>query len=186
MLEGAAMRTLIVTAVLLLFAAAPPAQAEVVSVSNTAFLVQSEADIAAPPEQVWRALTHIERWWSSEHTYSGDARNMRLDPRAGGCWCERWGRSQSVEHARVVLAMEHEGVRTLRMSGGLGPLQELGVAGVLTFTIAPHADGAKITMTYRVAGEPHLGLEQIGAPVDAVLAEQFGRLRRYIGSGTPD
>jgi hypothetical protein len=111
---------------------------------------------------------------------------MRLDARAGGCWCERWGDGQSVEHARVVLVMEHEGVRTLRVVGGLGPLQEMGVSGVLTFTVAPDASGAKITMTYRVSGDPDLGLDQVAPLVDMVLLEQFQRLERYTASGTPD
>jgi uncharacterized protein YndB with AHSA1/START domain len=171
-----------VFAVLLL---ASPARAEVASASPSAFLISAEAEVAASPDKVWRDLTHIERWWSSAHTYSGDASRLRLDARAGGCWCERWD-GQSVEHARVLLAMEHEGVRTLRVAGGLGPLQDMGVSGVLTFTVSPHANGAKLTMTYRVAGDAGLHLDQIAAPVDGVLMEQFGRLTRYSVSGSPD
>ena len=87
---------------------------------------------------------------------------------------------------RVVAVMESEGVRTLRTVGGLGPLQAMGVTGVLTFTVAPDASGAKISVEYRVSGEPGLGLENIAAPVDSVLMEQFGRLSRFIATGTPD
>src|SRR5690606_36932355 len=125
-----------------------------------------ETDVAATPDQAWRALTRLPRWWGSAHTYSGDARRLIFEPRAGGCWCERWGEGQSVEHARVVLVMEHEGVRTLRAVGGLGPLQGLGATGILTFTVAPHASGAKITMTYRVSGDPGLDLDQFAPLVD--------------------
>ena len=82
--------------------------------------------------------------------------------------------------------MEHEGVRTLRVIGALGPLQEMGVTGILTFTVAPHPNGAKVTMTYRVTGDASLNLNAISAPVDSVLMEQFGRLTRYSVSGTPD
>ncbi|HYD86529.1 MAG TPA: hypothetical protein VEA80_03575 [Vitreimonas sp.] len=163
-----------------------PARAEVASASSAAFLIEAEADVAASPEKAWRDLTRLNRWWSSSHTYSGDARRMTLEPRAGGCWCERWGDGQSVEHGRVALVMEHEGVRTLRLVGGLGPLQELGVSGVLTFTVAPHASGAKITMSYRVSGEPGLNLDRLAPLVDQVLMEQFGRLSRYTASGSPD
>jgi hypothetical protein len=91
-----------------------------------------------------------------------------------------------VEHGRVLLVMEHEGVRTLRLSGGLGPLQELGAVGILTFTVAPVASGAKVTMTYRVTGDDGLGLDQMAPLVDMVLMEQFGRLNRYSASGSPD
>jgi hypothetical protein len=61
----------------------------------------------------------------------------------------------------------------------------LAVNGALTFTVAPHANGAKITMTYRVSGDPALGLDQIAPLVDGVLMEQFGRLSRYSASGSP-
>lgn len=165
---------------------APMARAEVAASSPSAFAIQAETEIAAGPGQVWRDLMRVGRWWSSEHTYSGDASRLRLDPRAGGCWCERWGDGQSVEHMRVVLVMERDGVRTLRAAGGLGPLQEMGVNGVLTFMVAPHADGAKLTMTYRVTGDPSQNLGAIAAPVDSVLMEQFRRLTRYSASGRPD
>lgn len=165
---------------------ASPAFAGVESASPSGFVLQAEAEVAASPDQVWRRLPHVERWWNRDHTYSGDARRLSLDPRAGGCWCERWGDGQSVEHMRVVLVMEHEGVRTLRVAGGLGPLQELAVNGALTFTVAPHASGAKITMTYRVSGDPTLGLDQLAPLVDSVLLEQFGRLSRYSTTGSPE
>lgn len=165
---------------------AAPARAEVTAAAPTSFTISAEADVAAAPDRSWRALTQLPRWWSGAHTYSGDARRLSFDARAGGCWCERWGDGQSVEHGRVVLVMEHEGVRTLRVDGALGPLQEMGASGVLTFTVAPHASGAKITMTYRVAGDAALGLDQIAPLVDMVLMEQFTRLNRYIVSGSPD
>lgn len=162
---------------------APLAQAEVATSSPSAFLIQAEAETSATPDQAWRALGRVNRWWSSAHTYSGDSARMSVDLRAGGCWCERWD-GQSVEHGRVLLVMEHEGVRTLRFAAPLGPLQELGVSGVLTFTIEPHASGAKIKMTYRVAGDAGLGLDRIAPLVDTVLMEQFGRLVRFSTSGS--
>jgi hypothetical protein len=164
---------------------ATPARAEVASATPNGFLIQAEAEVATTPERAWRALGQVGRWWNSAHTYSGDAQRLQVEVRAGGCWCERWD-GQSVEHGRVVLVMEHEGVRTLRVNAPLGPLQEMAVNGVMTFTVARHANGAKITMTYRVSGDPALGLDQIAPLVDGVLMEQFGRLSRYSASGSPD
>ena len=175
-----------IAALIALICVAAPARAEVTSASPSAFVIQAEADVAASPAETWRRLLRVEHWWNSAHTYSGDARRLSLDPRAGGCWCERWGEGQSVEHMRVVLVMENEGIRTLRAVGGLGPLQEMGVNGVLTFTVAPLASGAKITMTYRVTGDAALGLDQIAPGVDGVLLEQFGRLSRYSATGSPE
>ena len=163
----------------------PPARAEVASSSASQFTIEAEAETSVSPEEAWRALSRLNRWWNSEHTYSGDARRMSVDMRAGGCWCERWD-GQSVEHGRVILVMEHEGVRTLRFLAPLGPLQELGANGVLTFTITPHASGAKINMSYRVTGDAGLGLDQIAPLVDMVLMEQFGRLVRFSTSGSAD
>jgi uncharacterized protein YndB with AHSA1/START domain len=165
---------------------APLAVAEVEGAGPGGFVITGEAEVAAAPDRVWRALGRIGRWWGDSHTYSGDAGRMSVDLRAGGCWCERWGGGQSVEHGRVLLVMEHEGVRTLRLTGGLGPLQELSATGILTFTVAPHASGAKVTMTYRVTGDAGLGLDQMAPLVDMVLMEQFGRLNRYSASGSPD
>lgn len=181
------MRSLVAIAAFAALAVAPTsARADVVSASASDFLIQAEADVDATPAEAWRALGQIQRWWNGSHTYSGDARRLSLDLRAGGCWCERWDNGQSVEHGRVVLVMEHEGVRTLRVLGALGPLQELGATGVLTFTVAPAASGAKITMIYRVAGVSGLDLAPLAPLVDGVMMEQFGRLSRYSASGSPN
>ena len=158
---------------------ASPAAAEVENASASAFTLRAQSTTSASPDQVWRSIAQIGRWWSPAHTYSGDARRLRLDARAGGCFCETWGQGQSVEHARVALVMEHEGTRTLRMIGGLGPLQDMGATGVLTFLVADDPAGAKITMTYRVSGDPGLGLDALAPVVDGVLSEQFDRLIRY-------
>jgi uncharacterized protein YndB with AHSA1/START domain len=168
-----------------LFVTAAPARADVASASLSAFLISAETELAASPDQVWRNLTRIGRWWNGAHSYSGDAGAMRLDARAGGCWCERWS-GGGVEHGRVVLVMAHEGVRTLRLNAALGPLQALGAQGVLTFTITPHATGAKLTMTYRVAGDPALDLAAMAPLVDGVMMEQYGRLIRLSTTGSPD
>lgn len=180
------MRFVMVAAGLIALSWAGTANAELANTGSGGFLIRGEAIVAAPPERVWRALERPGQWWSSAHTYSGDARRMSLDLRAGACWCERWGTGQSVEHGRVVLVMEREGVRTLRIVGGLGPLQEMGVSGVLTYTVAPDPAGTRLTLTYRVTGDTGLGLEGIAPLVDTVIMEQFGRLSRFSASGAPE
>jgi len=148
------------------------------------FVLHAEQTVPAAPDRAWSALTRLGDWWNSEHTYSGNAHNLRLDPRAGGCWCEQW-REGSVQHGRVLLVMNHDGVRTLRVDAPLGPLQEMAVNAVLTFTVAPDPAGAKIEMTYRVSGDASLGLDQVGPGVNAVIMEQYGRLIRLVTSGSP-
>ena len=68
--------------------AASGAQAEVVDSTANGFAVKQEAEIAAPAGKVYEAIVAIGRWWSSDHTYSGDASNMTLEARANGCFCE--------------------------------------------------------------------------------------------------
>lgn len=175
------MRFVLALAALLIIAA--PAQAEVVSASPAAFEIRRTAEIAAPAARVWRDLVQVGRWWSDAHTYSGHADRMRLFPRAGGCWCETWGRGNSVEHGRVILAMPNE---TLRVAGALGPLQEMGVSGTLTFSLAEANGRTRLTLTYRVLGTVESGLESIAPLVDQVLAQQFARLVRLAQSGAPE
>ncbi len=180
------MRTALLIAIFSIVFAPLSARADVTSASPGGFVLEAEAVVATTPENAWRALGRLPRWWNGSHTYSGDASRLSFDMRAGGCWCERWGGGQSVEHGRVVLVMEHEGVRTLRLNAALGPLQSMGVTGVLTYTVAPHPNGAKITMTYRVSGDPSLSLDQAAPLVDQVMMEQFGRLSRFSTAGSPD
>ena len=81
------MRFFFVVLCLALASLAAPARAEVVEATQGSFLVRSEAIVAATPDRAWRMLTRPQLWWNGAHTYSGDARRLRLEPRAGGCWC---------------------------------------------------------------------------------------------------
>ena len=168
---------------LVLVLAAGPAAAAVVDAQPGGFKVESAAAVAASPDRVYAALIQPGRWWSSEHTYSGDAHNLTLDPRAGGCWCETLADGGSAQHMRVVYA---DPDKALRVSGGLGPLQGLGVQGALTWTIKPApSGGVQLTQTYVVGGYAPGGLAALAPPVDQVLGEQLARLKAYVETGRP-
>jgi uncharacterized protein YndB with AHSA1/START domain len=159
------------------------ASANTGNVTPHGFISIFRDEVAVQPDELWRAVTQLPRWWSSSHTYSGEAANLSLDVQAGGCWCERWGDGQSVEHGRVVLVMPQ---RTLRIYGNLGPLQELPVHGVLTFTIAMQESKTILRMTYRVSGPPDAGLDKLAPVVDRVMGEQFKRLKSLAETGRPE
>lgn len=166
------MRGAIATVCLLLAGAgASAAQGAVLASSPAGFTIEHKARIAATPQAVWAVLVRPAEWWSPAHSYSGAAANLSLDPRPGGCWCEALPGGGGVEHMRVVYAAPGD---TLRMRGGLGPLQALPVSAVLTVTLRAVPGGTDAVLHYAVAGPQ---LEPLAAPVDAVLAEQFGRLR---------
>ena len=72
------------------------------SASGDSFVVVHSRRVDAAPGSVYAALPAIGRWWSSEHTYSGDAANMSLKAEAGSCFCERWPGGE-VEHGRAIM-----------------------------------------------------------------------------------
>ena len=65
-----------------------PALAEVASSDEGGFVVTGSADVAASPAELWAALLEPARYWNGDHSWSTDAANMAIEPRAGGCFCE--------------------------------------------------------------------------------------------------
>ena len=61
---------------------ATPAAAEVKSASENGFELVIAETIKAPPEKLWSAMTAPSRWWSKDHSWSGDAANFSLDAKA--------------------------------------------------------------------------------------------------------
>ncbi|HEX9806974.1 MAG TPA: SRPBCC domain-containing protein [Alteraurantiacibacter sp.] len=155
------------------FAFAAPAAAEVASSGDTGFAVTGSADIAAPSSEVWAALVEPSRYWNGEHSWSGDAGNMTLEPEAGGCFCETIPGGGSAEHMRVVSIMPES---RLVMRGSLGPLQGEALTGVLTVTLEPVGEGARLAWAYVVGGYARYPLPDIAPAVDGVIAEQMTRL----------
>jgi uncharacterized protein YndB with AHSA1/START domain len=167
---------------LLAILAAAPAAAEVTGQSTSGFATAGTVTIAAAPERVWATLIQPGRWWSAEHSWSGNAANLSLEPRAGGCFCEALPNGGSVEHMRVIYADPR---RQLRLSGALGPLQGEGLAGTLTVTLERSGGGTKLSWSYKVGGYTGLPLTQVAPAVDGVLSEQFIRLARLLETGPP-
>jgi hypothetical protein len=162
----------------------PAARAEIVSAAPNGFNLRHVIDapnVAAPV--VWAALADIARWWDPEHTYSGDARNLSLDPVVRGCFCEKLSLYGGIEHGTVVYAHP---AKTLRLIGALGPLQEFGVTGALTWQIEAASGGSKITMTYNVGGFADRPLSDWAPIVDEVLGAQAKRLGYFVTTGTPE
>lgn len=163
----------------LLFAGA--ARAEVTDRSAAGFEVSERAVIAAPPNKVWDALLHPARWWSPEHTWSHDAKNLAFDP--SGCFCETLKRG-AVRHMTIAYS---DGATQLRLFGAVGPLQFTGASGHLGVTLKPAAAGTEVVLTYDVGGYAKGGLaETFATPVDRVLAEQLGRLKKAVETGKPN
>ncbi|MBK6801571.1 MAG: SRPBCC family protein [Novosphingobium sp.] len=171
---------------------AAPAAAEVVSTTDAGFVIKLSADAQADRSEAWKVLIAPSRWWSGDHTYSGDAANLWIDAQATGCFCEKIPRPKdapetqrigSVEHMHVVYSDPQAGV--LRMTGGLGPLQQDAGSGTLTIKLNPTGQGTRFDWVYVVSGLGVLKPQEIAAQVDKVLGEQLGRLASKAVPTTP-
>ena len=162
---------------------ASPAAATVVEAQPGGFEVREEAQIAAPPAQVYAAIGQVGRWWSSEHTYSGSAANLSLDLSAGGCFCEKLKDGGVVRHLGVILVQPDTAVR---LEGALGPLASTGGTGHLSLSLAARGSGTVVVLTYDFGGYAKGGMDKWAAPVDQVLSLQIDRLKRYVETGEAD
>ncbi len=166
------LRTLAMSVALLLPLAAA---AEVKQSAADGAIIVHRFQVSASPDVAWAALTHPERWWPADHTWSGNAANMRLRAEAGACFCETWGEN-SAEHGRVLMALPGQ---LLRINGALGPLQEMAVTGVLSIQLAAKDGGTEATVTYRLSGDASHKLDAFIPVVDKVVGQQFGSFASF-------
>jgi len=152
-------------------------------VTPNGFLVKFEVSVNAPAAKVYDALVgQIGSWWDSEHTYSGDAKNLSIDARPGGCFCEKLPNGGGIEHARVIYVAPRE---VLRLSGALGPLQASGVVGTLTWKLTGDGDHTRIQLSYSAGGFIDGGFEKIAPAVESVIRGQLDRLKQFAETGKP-
>ncbi|MFO1427516.1 MAG: hypothetical protein U1F11_11215 [Steroidobacteraceae bacterium] len=126
------------------------AQARVVGVGAAGFAIEHSVEVRATPARAFEVMVReVDRWWNDAHTWSGHAANLRIEPRVGGCFCERWHEG-AVAHMTVA---RYEPGRVIVLQGGLRPLLELGASGALRWSVKALADGSgsTISWTYRVA-----------------------------------
>ena len=159
-----------------------PASAVVVEQSEAAFVITLERSAPGTPADAWRELIVPSGWWSSDHTWSGDAANMTIEAKAGGCFCERLPANSagagSVEHMRVIHAAP---ATLLRMVGGLGPLQSEPATGVLSISLRPDGAGTRLTWNYAVSGVIGSKVSDLAPQVDRVLQRQLDSLALHLG-----
>jgi uncharacterized protein YndB with AHSA1/START domain len=162
---------------------AAPSQGTVSDIASNGFTLAIDTHIAAAPDKVYAALIDPARWWSSDHTFSGDARNLHLDAKAGGCWCETLPSGGSVLHLTVAYI---DPGKALRLRGALGPFQGLGVDGALTWKLKPAANGTDLSVVYILGGYNKDGFAELSKAADGVLTTQIGRLKKLIETQSPD
>ncbi len=162
-----------------LFNAVGNANGEVSFLAETGFIVTNKITVQSTREDAWKVFSkQVDDWWPSDHTWWGKAGTLTIDTHAGGCFCEKMG-NKSAEHMRVTFV---EPNALLRMSGGLGPLQGMGMYGALDWAFADTEQGTEVTLTYKVNGINPGGFKELAPIVDRVQAIQLSGLGQFIES----
>jgi len=154
------------------------AQAEVIDSSAIGFTVENRQVVPVDAATAWHALVaEVDRWWPKDHSWWGNESTLSISPRAGGCFCESAGDREAL-HMTVAFV---EPGKTLRLLGGLGPLQAMGLHGAMEFRLAPaEGGGTSITLHYRVGGYSPDELGGFAPVVDRVQGVQLKGLADYL------
>ena len=162
-----------------------PAVSDVTNSAPGGFTVEHEVVVATDRAGAWNAaIAEVDQWWSDDHTITGDASRLSIDPRALGCFCEDLDEGDAVVHL-VVTFINRDVI--LRLSGGLGPLGLMGVAGNMTWEFFDtESGGTRIKWTYAVGGYRPGGLDAVALPVDYVIGDALARLAAHIETGDAD
>ena len=176
------MRHLLISSMAALLAlTAGDAHATVVDATAAGFTVRHVVEVSAPTWSAYQTLTdRIGAWWDPQHTFSGRSTNLTIEARPGGCFCEQLPTGGGVRHMTVLYA---DPGKLLRLTGGLGPLQELAVTGTMTWAFTQTGNKTTITFTYAVGGYAPGGLAALAPVVDMVLGAQVTRLKLLIDTG---
>ncbi len=170
-------KSILILAVFAAAAVAPCALAEVKDAGPDGFTVENSQWVPATPEVAWKAFVHdVGQWWPADHTWWGDASKLSISEKAGGCFCEVNG-NREAWHMTVNFV---DPGKLMRMTGGLGPLQGMGLNGALEWRFAPENDGTRITLHYRVGGYSPDDLSKFAAVVDKVQGSQLAGLADHV------
>lgn len=151
--------------------------AEVLNQSATGFNLRIIQSLKTDPQTAYQLAIHPEKWWLSDHSWFGDAQNLSIDPRAGGCFCEKQGNREAM-HMTVTYV---DPGKALHMIGGLGPLQMIGIHGGMSWKFSDKTDiGSEITLSYAVTGYYPDGMETLAPIVDQVLSAQMRSLAKAV------
>lgn len=159
---------------------AAPAAARVLDSSAAGFTVENTAIVPVDAKAAWDGLVkHVDQWWPKDHSWFGKDGKFSIDARAGGCFCEVAGARQAQHMAIAFVDPAH----LLRMVGGLGPLQGMGLSGTMDWTLEPVEGGTRITLHYVAGGYTTTDLARFVPIVDQVQGLQLGGLAGFLSKG---
>ena len=149
------------------------ANADVIESDQQGFIIKIERTASADVKTSYQQFLNVGQWWNGDHTWFGDAENLSIEAKAGGCFCEKSGEKE-VLHMTVSYI---EPMKEVRLIGGLGPLQMLGVHGGMSWKFkALDSTHTLITQQYHVIGYIKGGMEGFATIVDTVQTIQIDSL----------
>ena len=167
---------------LVVFGLASAVSAKVDDAAKDGFKLTITRDTSASPDAVFKALVEdFSSWYDASHSYSGKKENLSIDLKKH-CMLEKLPDGGYVRHMEVVFYQPSK--RILRMMGGLGPLQGMGVNGAMTFSVdqGDKENGSRITMSYVVCGYSGQQLDKLAPIVNQVLEAQLNGLKKLADS----
>lgn len=154
-----------------------PAHAEVKDQAPNGFTLENSQWVPVDPGTAWKAFVHdVGQWWPADHSWWGDASKLSISEKAGGCFCEIDGARQAW-HMTVTFV---DPGKLMRMTGGLGPLQGMGLSGALEWRFVEENGGTRITLWYRAGGYTPDDLSKFVPVIDKVQGLQLGGLADYL------
>lgn len=170
----------------LLFAAlallAGPAPAKLLDSRADGMTVENVVTVPVDVATAWDGLiNHVDAWWPKDHSWFGKEGRFSIEPRAGGCFCEVSGARQAL-HMTIGFV---DPQKLLRMVGGLGPFQGMGLSGSLEWRFKPVDGGTEITLHYTIGGYSTMDMSKFAPVVDRVQAQQLGGLGKFLSAAKP-
>lgn len=171
------MKARVLPLLVIAMALAPHAQAEVKDMKPNGFTLENTQWVPVDAQTAYAALVKdVGQWWPADHSWWGDASKLSISDKAGGCFCEING-AQQAWHMTVTFV---DPGKLLRMTGGLGPLQGMGLDGALEWRFVEENNGTRITLWYRVGGYTPDNLGKFAPVVDKVQGQQLGGLAEHL------
>jgi hypothetical protein len=156
---------------------ASPGRAEVKDASISGFTIENSIEVPVNALTAWQGLVDgVNAWWPKDHTWWGHASKLTIDARAGGCFCEI-AEGRQAQHMQVVFV---DPQKLLRMRGALGPLQGMGLSGILEWRLSATDGGTRIVLWYRAGGYTPDDLSKLAPVVDHVQVMQLDGLANYL------
>ena len=170
--------TRLAAALVLLGALAPfTTEARLLDSRANGMTVENTVVVPVDAATAWDGLVkHVDEWWPRDHSWFGKDSTFSITPKAGGCFCEIAGKRQAM-HMTIGFVDPR---KLLRMVGGLGPFQGMGLQGSLDWRFESVEGGTKITLLYIVGGYSATDLTQLAPVVDQVQALQLGGLGDWL------